>query len=152
MALGDFNAKHRQWNSSSTYTTGTTLLGHISSRPQMRVHAPHEPTRIPPNMPHKADILDLAISNNWHYPTDNNVLHALTSDHLPIPQNSTYNSSNPTLSKLITNDTDSGKSSPVQTLPPTLSPHQTISTRQGRTSNHPPSPPSPPALNPKPTP
>ena len=85
VALGDFNAKHRQWNSNVTNPSGISLLDHVTSCPQMRVHAPHEPTRIPPNMPDKPDILDIAISNNWHYPSDINVLHELTSDHLPIP-------------------------------------------------------------------
>ena len=32
----------------------------------MIVHTPYKLTRISPNMSHKADTLDIAISNEWH--------------------------------------------------------------------------------------
>ena len=82
LILGDFNAHHNLWFSSSEDTRGSRLYDAITSSP-FGVLNENSPTRAPPNGPTTSPDLSLTTPNllptiNWHTIT------SLSSDHLPI--------------------------------------------------------------------
>ena len=83
VAIGDFNAKNTVYHCNSTNSAGVTLLNYANLKPDIQLHIPSEPTRSPLTY-QNPDILDIAISINWKYPTTSTVLNELSSDHLPV--------------------------------------------------------------------
>ena len=82
LILGDFNAHHSAWYSSSTDTRGT-LLENVVSGSNFGIHNWDSPTRLPGNAnPSSPDVslasASLITSTNWQTKTN------LGSDHLPI--------------------------------------------------------------------
>ena len=82
LILGDFNAHHSSWYSSSTYTRGTMLESMVSGS-NFGILNWDSPTRLPGNAnPSSPDVslasASLITSTNWQTKTN------LGSDHLPI--------------------------------------------------------------------
>ncbi|GBO35418.1 putative RNA-directed DNA polymerase from transposon X-element [Araneus ventricosus] len=77
---GDFNAKNRQWNCSSTCRLGKHLLNFVKITKQILL-TPETPTRISTT---GASILDFAITRNVNYLSTVRAENELSSDHLPV--------------------------------------------------------------------
>jgi hypothetical protein len=85
IVAGDFNSKHPQWNSSCVNRNGQVLFDYAQRR-QLTVHidAPSTPTFFHMMIPGYADVLDIAMFQNFQggYAMEN--LYELSSDHNPI--------------------------------------------------------------------
>lgn len=81
--IGDFNAKHRQWNCNVPNTNGTTLTDYLDGHNNCTLHYPPEPTHYPENAMTPTTI-DLMI--NKYVPNATTLFsHSqLSSDHNPI--------------------------------------------------------------------
>ena len=80
---GDLNAKHIDWYSSSTNPSGSRLKK-LSDDLDFLVNAPTSPTRIPLIVGHRAEVLDIVVYKNAVISPEIDVVHELSSDHLPI--------------------------------------------------------------------
>ncbi|UYV84587.1 hypothetical protein LAZ67_X002728, partial [Cordylochernes scorpioides] len=78
IVAGDFNCKHPAWGSNRTNQNGNRLQNIIENM-DLGVIYPDEPTHDSP-----PDILDIALHKNLTQNITSNVLHELTSDHLPV--------------------------------------------------------------------
>lgn len=79
---GDLNSKHALWNAVTTNPSGRVLLRAVD-RHQVRVSAPDEPTHYPRNG-NQPDVLDMCFTQRIPGFINNEVMHALSSDHLPV--------------------------------------------------------------------
>lgn len=81
-ALGDFNAKNTNWNSTITTTKGKRFQQYVENR-SCEVFAPDEPTIIPANygLP---DVIDIMIVKNSTKFIESTAYADLSSDHNPV--------------------------------------------------------------------
>ncbi|GBN27840.1 putative RNA-directed DNA polymerase from transposon BS [Araneus ventricosus] len=77
---GDFNAKNRQWNCSTTCRLGKHLLNFVKITKQILL-TPESPTR---NSTTGASIIDFAITRNINYLSTVRTENELSSDHFPV--------------------------------------------------------------------
>lgn len=81
---GDLNAKHPRWGSTTSNPRGRSLINLIHSR-NLEVLHPSEATHFPDNPAHSPDVLDFFLSKNAYASCSSpEVLHELSSDHLPV--------------------------------------------------------------------
>lgn len=80
--LGDFNAKHPDWNIFNPIpnTAGLALSRYLNHHPDTNILASHQPTRPVPAL----SIIDIGITKNINYNYEIDTLNALNSDHLPV--------------------------------------------------------------------
>ncbi|KAJ8977115.1 hypothetical protein NQ317_005243, partial [Molorchus minor] len=82
IAIGDFNAKSRQWNSRRLNARGRELEGFLDAHPEIRPIAPPEPTQQTAN--NIPDVLDIALAGNIPYDLSIANHREGSSDHDPI--------------------------------------------------------------------
>lgn len=80
---GDFNARHRAWNSRINNTNGKQLYNHCL-RSTFVIQGPTIPTYTHASQKFLPDILDISIVKNIPYLIDYQVHEKLDSDHLPV--------------------------------------------------------------------
>lgn len=84
IVIGDLNAKHQLWGNYNDNEGGRRLYQHLmTSRRQLYIHAPTEPTRIADDLSTHS-IIDLAVSNYWFDGSPHVLLDAPDSDHRPV--------------------------------------------------------------------
>lgn len=84
LAIGDFNAKNRVWNSTKNNNRGNKLLKYITKE-NLIVYSPDQPTFYHRNN-YPPDWLDIAITNSSNI-VDITALDELSSDHVPVIMN-----------------------------------------------------------------
>ena len=80
---GDFNAKHRTWNSRINTPKGDFLLEH-ATKWQYAIFGPEEPTRYPWIVSQHPDVLDICLYRGKNITVRQQSLIALDSDHVPV--------------------------------------------------------------------
>jgi len=83
LLAGDLNAKNTAWGCRHTNQNGRKLQQYLQAHNWM-ICAPDQPTHLAHNLNQESDILDIVILNNFPYPINQEVLHKLNSDHLPV--------------------------------------------------------------------
>lgn len=81
--VGNMNAKHSLWNSSSIYQVGRVLYGHVQQA-DFAVFASTIPTHFLGHPGHRPDVLGVTLVKLPHYYTNIQNLNDLSSDHNPI--------------------------------------------------------------------
>lgn len=82
LVSGDLNSKNVNWGCRATNKNGETIFP-LLNKYGCTLFAPNEPTHYPKNPRHEPDILDITISN-FQIPIAVDVVHELSSDHLPV--------------------------------------------------------------------
>jgi endonuclease/exonuclease/phosphatase (EEP) superfamily protein YafD len=83
LMAGDFNAKHKDWNSRLTTTRGSLLPDYVD-RNSCLIYGPDTTTTAPYTHDATPDVLDIVVVKNFVLPVRLTVCAALSSDHLPI--------------------------------------------------------------------
>lgn len=101
--LGDLNCKNTIWGCRTSNSSGI-LLEELSSSLAFQIDCPHEFTYIPYQENRLPDILDIALLKNFNLPAQQQIVHELDSDHLPVivtfTSINTYQSKRKSLSKV----------------------------------------------------
>ncbi len=101
---GDFNCKHTDWNCRTTNANGVVLRDYLATTTHLHIKAPDEPTHYPDHPHHIPDILDVALVQNWTFPTHIKVIRELDSDHVPVIFSITTGVTHTTRTKLTAHD------------------------------------------------
>lgn len=80
---GDLNAKHPDWNCTTTNVTGRKLRAQ-GMREDFTIAGPTEPTRVPTHANHRPSVIDITLSKNLTQSLDMETIPALSSDHCPV--------------------------------------------------------------------
>ncbi|GFV51029.1 probable RNA-directed DNA polymerase from transposon X-element [Trichonephila clavipes] len=83
LVVGDFNAKHRSWNSNSHNTAPGNALFKFASNNSLIISAPSDPTIIPSQRNRRPAVIDLGLSRGLNSITVESRCE-LTSDHNPV--------------------------------------------------------------------
>lgn len=83
LAAGDYNAKHQIWNSTKADHEGRKIANYAQDN-STECHGPDKPTRYHHNQNYTPDVIDFCLTKNFPYPINTEVLHELSSDHLPV--------------------------------------------------------------------
>ena len=81
--VGDFNCHHTGWHCDTSNARGRALQQLIETE-DLGHFFPHEPTYHPPTAGRRPSVLDFAITRGTSFGLVPEVLHRLTSDHLPV--------------------------------------------------------------------
>lgn len=82
--LGDFNAKHTNWNNSSTNQNGKILNDFLNCHPQLNLLYPQNSYTHYPTNGNNPSTIDLIVTNLKFYVEPPSTVNDLDSDHLPV--------------------------------------------------------------------